>query len=100
MSTFKYSYFDRNGLPLIPGQVVVVQHCVGSYGQVRNTKGTLKSIGRCHEVYLDTGREGEGNCLYPGFSIDDTLGAHCLRGYERHTDFEHGHEKWIEVITE
>lgn len=94
----KYAYFDRNGLPLAPGQQVVVQHCIGRYGQVRQTKGVLKSIGSCSEVYIDTGKAGEGNCLYPGFTIDKTLGEFAMRGYYEFHDFEHGHEKWIQIV--
>lgn len=94
----KYTYFDRHGRPLVPGQQVVVQHCVGRYGRVKQTRGLLKSIGSCHEVYIDTGKAGEGNCLYPGFNLDAKLGERAMRGYEKFTDFEHGHEKWIEIV--
>lgn len=93
-----YRYFDHDGVPLELGQEVLVQHCVGRYGQVRRICGKLTRIGRYGNVYIDTGREGEGNCLYPGFSADDSVGPNCMRGYERHVDFEHGHEKFIEVV--
>jgi hypothetical protein len=99
MTSPKFSFFDRHGHPLTRGQTVIVQHCVGKYGQVRKTQGVLKSIGNHQEVYVDTGREGEGNCLHPGFTLDKTLGESCMRGYHRHHDFEHGHEKWIEIVS-
>lgn len=99
ISSPKWKYFDRNGKELQVGQMVTVQHCTGRYGQVRQVRGRLKAIGNGHEVYLDmdTKNSKEGNCIYPGFSPDRTLGENCMRGFHEHHDFEHGHVKWIEV---
>jgi hypothetical protein len=93
------TYVDRNGCKLEPGQLVRVQHCVGEYGQVAVVEGELKSIGSCNEVYLDC---PGGGCLYPGFAPDwdreygET--ADVLIGYTKFSDFEHGHEKFIEIL--
>lgn len=91
-------YFDRNGTPLEVGQRVTVQHCTGRYGRTTKVTGTLTHIGRYGDVNVDTGKQGEGNCMYPGFSLDATLGPNCQRGYDEHVDFEHGHKTWIEVV--
>ena len=94
-----YSYFDREGIALAPGQTVTVQYCAGRYGKVRQITGVLKSIGAWHEVYVDTGKANEGNCIYPQFNLDPKLGERAMRGYNRFDDFEHGHETWIKVLS-
>lgn len=93
----QHQHYDRHGVRLAIGQSVTVQHSVGPYGQTRQVRGKLKSIGLYGDVYLDTGKPSEGQCLYPGFSPDKTLGENALRGFSIHNDFEHGHEKWIVV---
>jgi hypothetical protein len=93
-------YFDRHGSPLELGQTVTVQHCVGRYGRTEQLTGKLVSIGIYGNVSLDTGKPGQGNCVYPGFTPDVSLGPGALRGFDRHVDFEHGHEKWIELVAE
>jgi len=94
----KWEYFDRHGVPLVAGQDVTVQHCVGRYGKVAQVTGTLRMIGDIGDVYVDTGKQGEGNCMYPGFTPDRSIANNALRGYAKFDDFEHGHEKWIEII--
>lgn len=91
-------YFDRKGRLLELGQTVTVQHCIGRYGQTARVTGSLTRIGRYGNVYVDTGKPGEGNCLYPGFSPDASLGPNCMRGEQEHVDFEHGHKTWIEIV--
>lgn len=93
-----WKYFDRNGRLLVIGQLVSVQTCSGPYGQTKRVSGTLTSIGPYGNVNVDTGKKGEGVCLYPGFTPDSTLGENCQRGYHEHVDFEHGHEVWIELV--
>lgn len=87
------TYLDRNGKQLAIGDRVTTQHCVGRYGQTRRTTGTVAEIDRLHGVYLDS---ATGRVYVPDvFAFDHARGL--MRGYKRHVDFEHGHEKWIEL---
>lgn len=87
---------------------VLVQHCIGRYGRTQLIQGKLLSIGPWGDVDVEPDtpmrdrRPGipAGTCLYPGFTLDASLGENVLRGFSVWTDFEHGHEKFIEVLEE
>jgi hypothetical protein len=78
------TYKDRHGRLLRLGDLVRVQHCVGRYGQTQITEGRVTALGE-----------------YGGLTLD---GARYVvvppEGYHRHVDFEHGHETWVEIVTE
>lgn len=103
---------DCHGRPLRLGQKVAAKHCTGRYGQTDTVIGKLDRIGdflnvdvlpgttRMRWVRL-SGRDVQtpaGQCMYPGGVIDEEAGV--IRFFEVHHDFEHGHEKWIEVLEE
>ena len=102
-------YFDRHGKELTMGDTVRVQHCTGRYGQTDTVTGVLKDISIYGSVDLEPprilyvsqppGYAKRFSCLYPGFTPDDSLGKDALRGYSEHNDFEHGHTKFIEIVT-
>jgi hypothetical protein len=76
---------DRYGTRLHVGDTIRYQHCTGPYGQTR----------------IGTTVVTESRYDYPmighaGFEHDSKTGT--LRGYRKHEDFEHGHEKWVEVV--
>lgn len=98
-------YVDRHGRQLQLGMKVLVQHCIGRYGQTQQVVGTLTRIGELFNVDVQPEeqlpkRNGlpAGMCLYPGFTPDPKLGPNVVRGYQHWDDVEHEHEKFIQVL--
>jgi len=105
-------YLDRNGVPVTCGAHVKMQICVGRYGEVREVRGIVAGIDAYHGVTIKLDadqprfrqfdrlyhrKHGPGDMFYASpFAYDHAAGV--FRGYYRHQDVEHGHERWIEVI--
>lgn len=96
------AYKDRAGRALAIGQYIRVQECVGRYGQTAIREGEIVELSRyggatiktAFEFHEDCGRFGvhyraAGSLVTVSFPFD---------GYERFDDFEHGHERWVEII--
>jgi hypothetical protein len=81
MSGNPYGYTDRHGRVLEIGQRVRVQVCVGRYGQTVIREGVIQSFSP-----------------YSGMTLDTGYTTLTRSGYEKFEDFEHGHEKWTEII--
>jgi hypothetical protein len=81
----RYRCVDRNGRTICVGDRIRFQHCTGPYGQTRISEGV---VDREHYEY---GAIGSATLHY-----DAT--ARVMRGRHTHSDYEHGHETWIEVI--
>ncbi len=103
----KMIYVDRNGRKLELGMKVMVQHCIGRYGQTQQVVGRLARIGELFNVDLEPEaplpkRNGlpAGMCLYPGFTPAPQLGPNVVRGYQHWKDVEHEHEKFIQILEE
>jgi hypothetical protein len=79
------AYTDRHGVPLAAGQRIRVQRCIGRYGQTEITEGEIVSLSPWGGATLRT-LQGEKYV---------TL---IRSGYEKFDDFEHGHEKWTEIV--
>ena len=77
-------FTDRNGRPLKVGQRIRVQHCIGRYGQTEIVSGVITHI----VTYCGATLDGNRYVTIPH------------NGYSKHNDFEHGHEKWAEIIEE
>jgi hypothetical protein len=77
-----YGYTDRHGTPLAIGQRVRVQVCVGPYGRTAIREGVIKKFSPYSGMTLDTGY----TTIVP-------------KGYQKFEDFEHGHEKWTEIVS-
>lgn len=88
-----YTFVDRYGKDLTVGDRVRAQHCTGRYGETSIVEGILLRIGDHTDTYIDA---PGGDCIYPGFS---PVGGKVLRGYLKHEDYEHGHEQWIEKVS-
>jgi len=104
----KYRYIDKNHLPLEIGDYVEAKTCIGSYGQTRIVRGTLKKIDEYSgiTVALEETRDfteynkfvskcyknGDDYYICDAFGYDFNLQA--MIGYNKHEDFEHGHEKY------
>jgi hypothetical protein len=92
---------DRNGIILAPGQHVRIQVCTGRYGQVEIREGTITRLGayyvimRTHGDFVENmGRFGM-HLRRAGTEVSVNVPRD---GYEKFSDFEHGHETWVEVI--
>lgn len=82
--------FDRNWIPVCVGDRVRAQICTGAYGQTRIVEMVIQD-----EYYPYCQIEvPSGGIMVFEYSFD----RDALHGYYRHADFEHGHEKWVEVI--
>jgi hypothetical protein len=86
------NYQDRHGIKLEVGQVVRVQHCVGRYGQTEIVEGRIADISAYGGITLD-------QAVSRGRSLGKVYVTVTRKGYEKFDDFEHGHEKWTEVLT-
>jgi hypothetical protein len=103
--------YDRNGLKLEAGVQVLIQHVCGSYGQCRQVQGELVSIDRYAGITIRLAEK-----ISP-FTVFNHLGSkkyqagdlyYCasvfthykdkIVGYSKFEDFEHGHEKWVEIL--
>jgi hypothetical protein len=86
--------FDRHGVPVCVGNRIRAKVCVGRYGQTRIIEGVVEgehSPGGRFYIRLETGS------LYP-VTVESKNGkAVC---YHKHIDYEHGHERWAEVLEE
>jgi len=92
---------DKNLGIILIGDRVRVKRCVGRYGQTVVEEGTVI------EQYGNNPR----HCLYGQFQyrkdngeiqtadIDYHYDKHAGVCFRRHEDFEHGHERWAEVIS-
>jgi hypothetical protein len=87
-------YEDRHGRQLEVGQIVRVQHCVGRYGQTDIVEGRIKAISPYGVVTLDQAW-GRGSTQIVAGVVTVTVSR---TGYDKLDDFEHGHEKWTEII--
>lgn len=86
-------YVDRNNLTIAEGQRVRVRHCVGRYGQCKETDGILDSMDPYGGMRLQIAHE----LVYIPFTWE-RVDKGIFRGYHRHYDYEHGHETWVEII--
>lgn len=77
---------DRHGTPIRVGDTIRYQYCSGRYGQTK--VGQPITVTDAHYDYCQIGGAG--------FHYD--FKANVLRGYHQHTDFEHGHETWVEIV--
>jgi hypothetical protein len=98
-------YLDKNGKPLVIGANVTIQYCTGPYGQTRRVTGTLQKIDNFGGMTINLDHNYT-YCGYQGFMYDCKKGEPFYvssvfdskgKGYSKHEDFEHGHEKWIEL---
>jgi hypothetical protein len=96
MSKFHGTYYeDRRGRQLEVGQIVRVQHCIGRYGQTEIVEGRIKEISPYGGVSLDN---IDRLAVRRGQSTETIYVTVTRTGYEKFEDFEHGHEKWTEII--
>jgi hypothetical protein len=84
-------YEDRHGTQLKVGQVVRVQHCTGRYGQTEIVDGRIAEISPHGGLTLD-------QAISRGRFLGKTYVTVTRKGYEKFNDFEHGHEKWTEIL--
>jgi hypothetical protein len=90
-----YAYIDKNRKPVVDGARVAVQHCTGRYGQTQLHEGKLLRITSTSVwIELDTGDP----LFIPGVFHLDRQEAKTLTGYNKHEDYEHGHETWLQVL--
>lgn len=105
-----YIVTDRHGkIEILAGQRLRIKHCIGRYGQTATHEGVAEQIDEWRGVRL---RLDDGKIEYIPLPTDlvqshdkDIFkkwpdGRTLLQGYRKHEDFEHGHEKWVEVIEE
>lgn len=98
----KLPVFDRYGAKVCVGDRVKVRRCVGRYGECVEELGTVVDQSGLHgpsnvALYGQFDyRTDKGKIEYASIGYQHaTEQAVC---YSRHDDFEHGHEKWVEVI--
>jgi len=93
-----YTFLDRHKHPLEIGQKVKVKHCIGRYGQTETLIGELVNIDNYGGVTIAVNGTEKYACglFKPDFKSD----SKHLIGYSEHIDFEHGHEKFIEIEPE
>jgi len=110
MSSCK-QFVDKDGVLLQPGQSVMVQYCVGSYGRVSCITAklldvNLQGIELClscdsqpfeqHHGLLATTTVNPGDSFW--IAMHYTQADEFVRGYYVHDDAEHHHETWIKVL--
>lgn len=86
----RFPMLDRNGRQLRVGDTLLAQVCIGRYGKVKQVQVTVDEP-HYQLAFLDAPGGGVIN-----FHCDHE--AHVLRGYLNHTDVEHAHEQWSEII--
>ena len=103
-----FRYIDKNRKPVVDGTRVEVRHCTGRYGQTTLSKGKLLRITstsvwiELEEPYYGLNRHcpaGTPFFVSGVFHVDEQE-SKTLIGYKRHSDFEHGHETWLEQVEE
>jgi hypothetical protein len=94
---------DRNGITLALGQHIRIQVCVGRYGQTAIRQGYIVKLSpQWGGVNIRTDFAFDEDC--GRFGVETRAAGSSVyvtvpqEGYQRHDDFEHGHEKWSEVI--
>lgn len=105
-----FCYLDRHRVPLVVGQTVKVQYCSGRYGQVSQATGVLLEIDRYSGIRIRLAHEhrdagsnritrflnaGDEYYIASVFAYD---GGQTWTGFDHYGDFEHGHDKWIEIL--
>jgi hypothetical protein len=92
MSKFHGTYYeDRTGQQISVGQIVRIQHCIGRYGQTEIVEGQIESISPYGGVTLR-------QAIRDGVSLGTIYVTVTRTGHEKFDDFEHGHEKWTQII--
>ena len=102
---------DRHGRQLELGQHVIVQQCIGAYGQTQRVKGVLRQLDptyqgavleltepatrhlRDHNEHVPAGKLFRVSLPGRFSAADDSWTC-----YKVHDDFEHGHEAWVEIV--
>lgn len=92
--------FDRHGNPICIGDSIRVKRCVGRYGETITEEGIVVPQTDDNPEHADYGnfryRNNKGKIECAGVRFDyQTQQAVC---YTKHNDFEHGHERWVEVL--
>ncbi len=86
----RFPMVDRHGRQLKVGDTLLAQVCIGRYGRVKQVQVTVNEP-HYQLPFLDAPGGGVINFHYDAES-------HLLRGYYDHTDVEHAHEQWCDVI--
>jgi len=106
LTAFNYNspVFDRNGKPICLGDRIRVKRCIGRYGQTVTEEGVVVEQSPREDQKTQTSfgqlayRDKNGSLQYAAVEFDRaTKRGVC---YHKHNDFEHGHERWVEVLTE
>ena len=83
-------YYDVNGKIVKVGDLVEIQYCSGRYGQTTKVQGIITKMNG--GVTLD-----DELYLSNPFNYDHNSGNYI--GYNKHDDYEHGHETYVKKIT-
>lgn len=83
----RFPMVDRNGVQLHVGDKIRAQVCVGRYGRTQLVETVVTNA---HEMY--------GTLYSGGTSIPFAFRDGVLVGYNRHFDFDHGHETWVQIL--
>jgi hypothetical protein len=104
-------FVDRHGRPIDAGDRITVQFTSGRYGQVSSATGVVHEItdfgvDLCLEHSLRrVERDGAVRYLMPGERAHIALHFRALpngvrMADHRHEDVEHGHQTWIELLSD
>lgn len=81
----RFPLLDRHGKQIHVGDRIRYQYCSGRYGQT--------AIGEC---LVEQSHYPYGQIGHATFYL--TPDRTAMEGRHVHEDFEHGHEKWVEII--
>jgi len=91
----KHPVFDRNGVQLCVGDKLKAQICTGRYGQVAVFDFDVNVPHALYGQLIASAPAGAVICHFNWLGNPDIPVDIC---YYQHSDIEHGHETWAEVV--
>lgn len=89
--TGKYLYMDKK-TPLKLGDLVEVQVVTGRYGQTATYQGKITKMPNQYGTFEIDNEYDVSNVFAYDFKTGNMV------GYEKHVDYEHGHERYVKKI--